>query len=297
MVKKSVVLCLLAVCSWAQINVGPAIQNLNSRVLFLENKTLTVEEVAALGFLTNETDYVAMSAIGALSGLETENKGTLVAALNEVNGKATYPLRVYGAQTNSYLEIDGFSVKVWTNGILAAEAATKEEVEELAGMFYSLPPDTMWRDRAFQKRWFEADTSAGIVYQMEEAGGSTNLLKTYVLPTNSVPPDILSVSAFEAWLTGYGKPVSGSLFMSAYSNQTYSFSTGAEGVAIPPPEGRPGKDNLISLHVFKDDGEVVWPEILWVYGEPPDFQPGKTNVVRLESLDGISWRGWFEYYY
>ena len=297
MVKKAAVLCFLAFSALAQINVGPAIQNLNSRVLFLENKTLSVEEVLALGFLTNETDSISMTVIGVLSGLSTSEKGTLVAAINEVDGRATYPFRLYGGATNSYLELDGTSVKAWTNGLHAATSATKDDIAGLVGMIAALPPDRMWRDRGVPSRWFEADTSAGLVYQMEAVAEGTNTLKTYVLPTNAVPPDILSVSAFESWLTSYGKPVSSQLFLSAYSNETYSVTTGEDGISIPPPEGRPGKENLISLHVFKDTGEVLWPDISWVYGEPPVFSPGKTNVVRLESLDGVTWRGWFEYFY
>jgi len=50
--------------AFGQINVGPAINNLNSRVTAIENTPpITSNEIASMGFLTNELDRTALGII------------------------------------------------------------------------------------------------------------------------------------------------------------------------------------------------------------------------------------------
>jgi hypothetical protein len=59
------------------------------------------------------------------------------------------------------------------------------------------------------------------------------------------------------------------------------------------------KENKLSVHLFKNTGNVTWfPNITWVYEEIPQFEIANTNYVfQFESLDGVNWRGWLEYIY
>lgn len=120
----------------SQINVGPAINNLNSRVFVLENKQITVEEILNLGFITNEVDKIALEKIGDLTLLETDSKTNLVSAINEVNGKAMYPVRIYDSTTNNYIEFSGNDVIIFTNGVANSQVATTNDLVILQENIY-----------------------------------------------------------------------------------------------------------------------------------------------------------------
>ena len=69
--KFAILSLMLSISSlYAQINVGPALNNLNSRVTVLENKTISVNDLLAMGFITNEEDRVALAALSGYSNLQ-----------------------------------------------------------------------------------------------------------------------------------------------------------------------------------------------------------------------------------
>jgi len=95
----------------------------------------------------------------------------------------------------------------------------------------------------------------------------------------------------------YGASISTLPFLSSMSNQVMLLSTG-NGITFQSPEAYTNRENKITLHLKKEAGGVVWfPNLTWVYGESPDLIPDKTHVFKFESVDGINWRGYFEYSY
>lgn len=63
---------LIPTLCFAQINVGPAINNLNTRVTVLENKPeLSFQDIVSMGFLTNELDLIAIGALNQYSNLQS----------------------------------------------------------------------------------------------------------------------------------------------------------------------------------------------------------------------------------
>jgi len=127
----SLYIVLFAFWCFADINVGPAINNLNGRVTVLETKT-TVEGIMAMGFLTNELDRIAISMIGDTNLLNTGDSN-LVFAVNTVNDKASYPVRIYDSGkntegTNTWIELTGSNILIYSNGSFFGQVATTNDL-------------------------------------------------------------------------------------------------------------------------------------------------------------------------
>lgn len=122
-------LFLVPVFCWGQINVGPAIHNLNSRVTALENRPLiTTADILAMGFLTNELDTIALGALGTYTQDHNIVHSELSNRISFVEGKADYPIRLYNVSSNKYLEFSGNTLKIYTNDSFCAQVATTNDL-------------------------------------------------------------------------------------------------------------------------------------------------------------------------
>jgi len=236
----SLFIALSAFWCFSEINVGPAINNLNNRVVVLEDKA-TVDGILAMGFLTNETDRTALSLIGD-TNLLNQAGTNLVLSINLVDDKASYPVKIYGGiknteGTNTWIELSGSNIMIYSQGECFGRVMTTNDLS----VFLTL------------------------------------------IQNDYITKSVETVSQY----------------LSVYSNAVYKLDTGLTGITFPAPESRANKENRLTVHLFKNTGDVNWfPNVTWIYEEAPQFEVSNTNYVfQFESLDGVNWRGWLEYIY